>query len=137
MFINIKRLLIITVIVLFSTFPAYGGQDLLVAVDSTGAGNSKKVRYIPDVHVVECHYTDANTSITALTVDFEGSINKTNWYQLSQHEFSGGEITAKQAVFFTINAPVEYVRANITTLTGVDVGTDEITCLYDFHKEEN
>lgn len=133
----IKRILLTIALTLGIATSAYAGMETLVAVDTTGAGKTLEVRYVPDVHILECHYTDANASISALVVDLEGSLDKTYWYQLSQHTFTAGELTAKQAAFFTINAPVRYVRGNITTLTGADVGTDEITCTYDFHREEN
>jgi hypothetical protein len=58
---------------------------------------------------------------TAVTVDLEGSLDNTTWFQLATHPFSAGDISAEGAMFHVIDKPVKYVRANLTALSG---GTD-------------
>ena len=93
---------------------------LLNAAAATGAGSSQKVSQIPSQHTVAA--TMGGTVVaTAVTVDLEGSIDDTTWFQLARHAFSAGEISAEAAMFHVIDKPVRYVRANLITLTG---GTD-------------
>jgi hypothetical protein len=95
-------------------------HTLLNAATATGAGSSQKVSQIPSQHTVAA--TMGGTVVaTAVTVDLEGSIDDTTWFQLARHAFSAGEISAEAAMFHVIDKPVRYVRANLITLTG---GTD-------------
>ena len=95
-------------------------HTLLNAATATGAGSSQKVSQIPSQHTVAA--TMGGTVVaTAVTVDLEGSIDDTTWFQLARHVFSAGEISAEAAMFHVIDKPVRYVRANLIALTG---GTD-------------
>ena len=99
-----------------------------------GAGPSKKLRRTVESHSVDCFFVDANTSITALVVDLEmsldpGSINDVNahWYQMARHTFTSAELAALQASWVILNTPARRLRANIITATGADGSTDKIT----------
>lgn len=95
-------------------------HTLLNAATATGAGSTQKVSQIPSHHTVAA--TMGGTVVaTAVTVDLEGSIDDTTWFQLARHAFTAGEITAEAAMFHVIDKPVRYIRANLITLTG---GTD-------------
>jgi len=92
-------------------------HTLLNAATATGAGSSQKVSQIPSEHSVQA--TMGGTVVaTAVTVDLEGSLDDSNWFQLAQHAFSAGDITAEGALFHVQDKPVRYVRANLITLTG-------------------
>ena len=90
-------------------------KALLSAATETGAGSLWKLKESSDVHTVYAKFTG---TITALTVALEGSIDGTNIVALTTHEFTASEISAKQAMFHVVNKLVEYVRINITVLTG-------------------
>jgi hypothetical protein len=49
---------------------------------------------------------------TVLVVNYEGSLDGINWYQL------GTDNTLTAAATFCVDKPSRYVRANITTFTG-------------------
>jgi hypothetical protein len=95
-------------------------HTLLNAATSTGAGSTQKVSLIPSQHTVQA--TMGGTVVaTAVTVDLEGSLDNTSWFQLARHAFSAAEISAEGAMFHVVDKPAKYVRANLITLTG---GTD-------------
>ena len=111
---------------------------LLDGVSATGTSSVIRHTNAPDKHTVACYYTDANASISALTIALEGSIDKhsvedadAHWFALASHDFTGAEITAKQTMFHVVNVPVTRVRLSITTLTGATVGTDLVYALYE------
>ena len=92
-------------------------RTLLNAATGTGAGGTFKTNTIPDKHTVQV--TMGGTVVaTAVTVDLEGSLDGTFWQALASHALDAGEITAEGAIFHVVNAPIKYVRANLTTLTG-------------------
>lgn len=108
-------------------------RRLLNGVDATGAGDSVSivanlVRVAKD-HTVSIKWTDTGGSITAMTVDLEGSINGTDFHQLATHVVISAELTAKKAMFHVLDMPVSYVKANITTLT--ETGTHVIDVDYE------
>jgi len=88
-------------------------------------------------HTVAIILTDANSSITAITVNLEGSIDVNDtpdslcsWFGIGQKIFSGAELTAKKAMLLVVNTPLSRVRSNILTLTGANGTTDSVTILY-------
>lgn len=102
---------------------------LLDEATATGASASIFLHAVTSKHTVSCYYTDANASITALTIKLQGSDDNrgiadanAHWYDLAEHTFDAAEITAKQAMFHVDNKPVKRVRVNITTLTGEAAG---------------
>lgn len=135
-----KKLFLILCTVLLLSIPALAEERLLLdGVDATGA--SKQWYFGVDQsaiqHTVSCYYTDANASISALVITIEGSIDLNtvdasgaHWFTIATHTFTAGELTAKQAMFFLTTANLTRIRVNITTLTGVQVGVDEVYALY-------
>jgi hypothetical protein len=90
---------------------------LLAAATATGAGGSVRMNRKPTAHTIQA--TMGGTVVaTAVTVDIEGSLDDSTWFQLVSHAFSAGEITAEGAMFHLADMPVKYLRANLTTLTG-------------------
>ena len=69
-------------------------------------------------HTVQVSFTG---SITALTVELLGSLDGANWFVMDSHAFSGGEITAKIAIYQVNDLAVEYVKEKITAVTGTGV----------------
>jgi hypothetical protein len=103
-------------------------HTLLSAATATGEGSTQRLSQIPASHTVQVAM-GGTVVATAVTVDLEGSLDDTTFFQLARHAFSGAEITAEAALFHVINKPVRYVRANLITLTG---GTDPtVTVLYE------
>jgi hypothetical protein len=96
---------------------------ILDGVTAPGAGNSIKVRGF-SFHTLQTTFTG---TVTALTVDLEGSLDGTSWFQLGEKIFSAGELTAKAALLHVTDKLVNHVRANITTYTG----TGSVTAKYD------
>ena len=103
-------------------------HTLLNAALVTGAGSTQKVSMIPSEHTVQAKMGGAVVA-TAVTVDLEGSLNDTDWFQLARHAFSAGDITAEGAMFHVQDKPVRFVRANLITLTGGT--TPSVTVLYE------
>ena len=89
-------------------------KEILSAVTGTGAGKLFAVDG-SNIHTVQVVFTGA---ISSLSVAIEGSIDGTNIVALATHEFTSEEIAAKKSMFHVVNKLVEYVRANITVLTG-------------------
>lgn len=112
---------------------------LLNAVEATGASIPVSVVGNPN-HTVQVFFTNVSTvngkDVDALTVALEGSlINSSSKFsslssvnQHGTHVFTAGELTAKKAMFHVNNAPVNYIRANIKTLT--EQGDTDVTVLY-------
>jgi len=101
---------------------------MLNGVEATGASASVKTSKVKD-HTIAAWFTNSGGGVTALTVDLEGSLDNTNWFQLDTHVFSAGELTAQKAMFHIVNKPVNYVRLNITTLT--ETGTTAVFAQYE------
>jgi len=106
---------------------------LLGAATATGAGQSKTLPVDTNDHVFDVSVVDADTSISALSVAIEvtldgQAINDANakWAQLTSHTFSAGELTALLAVFVKLDVPCVRIRANILTATGIGAG-DTVT----------
>lgn len=102
--------------------PAVVGQPqtLLSAVSTTGVSG-----YILDMwpsrggfplHITWTTLTTASPA--TVTINLEGSIDGTNWYQLDQSVSTSGEMRT------VINKAVRWLRANLTTLAS---GT--MTCM--------
>jgi hypothetical protein len=83
-------------------------------------------------HVYSVSMTDANASITVLTVALEGSIDGATWFIIegSQFTLTAGELTAKQAMFHVLSRPVNFIRGKVVTLTGRGTG-DVVSMRYD------
>ena len=104
------------------------GTVLLKEVEATGAGGGLLINGKSE-HTVEVIFTNSGGSVTALTVDLEGSIDGgTNWYTLKSYPFSAAELVAKKTAFSVVDRRFEWVRANITTLT--ETGTTKVTVTY-------
>lgn len=86
---------------------------------------SKHSSSVP-THSVQVNVTG---SPTAVTVDLEGSLDGVKWFQLAEHVFSAGDITAQAALFHVIDRAVPMTRGNLTTLTGGTTPT--VTILID------
>lgn len=92
-------------------------NQLLIAATATGAGSSHKLvprRAEVSTHTIQIDITGAPS---AVVVDLEGSLDENSWFQLAQHTMTAGELTDTAAMFHVTNKPVEFVRANLTTLT--------------------
>ncbi len=88
---------------------------ILNAVTGPGAGLAFAVpQYRPGrggeaVFVWEVRLTGSPTSVQ---VDLEGSIDGSNWYQLGSHT------ATTDALNWTLDKPVLFVRGNVVTLSG-------------------
>ena len=101
---------------------------LLDEVETTGVGNTFVLPYTVLNHTIDCYFTNSGGSVTALTVDLEGSIDGQKWYTLASHEFTSDELNDKKAMFHSVDRMVSYIRANIITLT--ETGTTKIYVRY-------
>ena len=89
-------------------------QRLLDAATATGEGAAFETGKPLSTHTVAVKTTGAPT---AVVIDLEGSLDDITYHQLAQHTFIAAEITAEAAMFHVSNKPVNYVRANLITLT--------------------
>jgi len=120
------------------------GARILNGVEATGAGPAIKSGAAQ--HGVMVWFTNSGGSVTALKFKLQGRIRgpdaPATWVDLTtssppeagpvqEATFSGGELTAKAAVRFFLNQPVDDIRINITTLT--ETGT---TAVYAEYKSE-
>ena len=109
---------------------------LLDAVTATGAGNGIFLSHTKTNHTVQATFVDADTSISTLVIDLEGSLDdrgiadgSATWAQMARHTFSAGELTALAATFVVTNQDFDRVRLNVITATGIGSG-DTITAKY-------
>ncbi len=107
---------------------------LLSGVYQTGVSNAHDLAGTVKAHTVSVVFTDADTSITVLVVDLEGTIDGTNWYVLASHTLSAAELTALAAMFHVADKPVKKVRTNIKTITGA-TSADSVDVWYDNYKK--
>lgn len=103
---------------------------MLDAVTSTGAGTTiMSLPQIPDTVTAVVDFTDVGGSISALTVDIEGSVDGINFSSIINttggHAFTAAEITDTVATFKHVSPGVSIFRLNVTTKT--DSGTGTIT----------
>jgi hypothetical protein len=87
----------------------------LAAVTTTGAGATIKMTEGVSEHSYQVNITGAPT---AVTVDLEGSLDGSTWFQLDQHAMSAGELTDTASLTHVTGKLAEYIRMNLTTLTG-------------------
>ena len=108
----------------------HGGAEILlnaVAGGNTGSGNALGIVARGNFGLYS-HYTwqvlvGGTGSLSALTLNLEGSLDGTNWFQLDQTTNAAGEarhVTGK---------PVRYVRANVITST-VSSGSPTVTVYF-------
>lgn len=110
---------------------------------ASGPSESQVSRRARKDHGVDCKVVDGDTSITALTVDLEGTYDPTEipdaqakWVQLDQHVFTSAELTALYAMWVILETPpMKRVRANVTTITGEGSG-DTLTIRHQVEGEE-
>ena len=91
------------------------GTTLLNAATSTGASSSLTHSTPVRNHALQVTITGAPT---AVTVELLGSLDNTNFVTSATHVLSAGELTATKAMYFVIDKPLAYVKANLAVLTG-------------------
>ena len=97
---------------------------LLNAVTATGASLAKEFSRLVNNHVMQVTITGAPS---AVTVTLEGSLDGTTFVTIGTHAFSAGELTATKAMFFDIDKPLLFVKANLTVLTAGTAPTVTVT----------
>lgn len=91
------------------------GVTLLNAVTSTGASDVL-IHSVPvKNHTLQVTITGAPT---AVSVALLGSLDKSTYVLIATHAFAAGELTATKAMFFDIDKPMPYIKADLTVLTG-------------------
>jgi len=101
---------------------------LLDQAAATGASNDWQVRAGASEHTIQSTCTG---SPTAVTTEFEGSLDGTTWYQLAEHKWTSNEITAQASMFHVSSKLITHTRINLSTLTGGTSPT--VTCLYEWN----
>ena len=102
--------------------------SLLDAATATGVGPSQELPATSDKFTVTA-IMGGTVVATAVTVALEGSLDDTNFFTLASHAFIAAEITAEGAMFHIADKPVDFIRANLETLTG---GTNPtVTVIYE------
>ena len=85
-----------------TTFPVLTGTGVTTALDIS--------QQITPKHSVQVIVTG---SPSACSLQLEGSLDSTNWFNLS-----GGQTCTSDILFSVVNKPVAFIRANLTTFTG-------------------
>ena len=115
---------ILLVLLFIST--AYAGTIMLNGATATGESGYVSVAGETS-HTYACSFLNSS-SITAFTVVLQGSIdNKTTWSDLSTLAYDATDISNKFGMRHAASKPIDYVRLNITALTGTDLDAD---CYY-------
>ena len=85
-------------------------RTLLDAATATGAGTEQHLKSIPSDFTIQTLHTGSPTTVV---LDIEGSIDDKNYVQIAQHT-----LAAATDMFHISGKPMEWIKANITTLTG-------------------
>ena len=101
-------------------------KKLLDAATATGAGISIQLPSPSSVHGLEIYLGSAGT-LSALTVDLQGSIGGKFWQSLSETVATATNLTAGGIVIFVADKPVEHIRAKISNYSSgyASMGTIE------------
>ena len=86
------------------------------------AGAFERVEVIADNTNIAVQY-NLTGDPTAVTVDFEGSLDGATWGVIESHVFSAGELTAFSKFSYVVDKPTPYFRLNVSTLTFTTAGT--------------
>lgn len=102
-----------------------------VDITTTETGSTHQLEEIAEEHTVQVSWSVTSTrAITALTIDLEGSLDGTNWFQLASHALESAAITAKADMFHVTCKPVAYVRQKVSAITLSGTGTALLKILY-------
>ena len=108
-----KTLFILMIAGILATSTAFGATRLLYNATATGAGGDLYVDRSSS-HSVVATFTNASTTV----IHLEGSHDKITWLSLGSYTIDSDDITAGAAIFNVNDRLTDYVRLNITTLTG-------------------
>lgn len=101
-------------------------MKLLAAATATGAGTAVHLRKGVQEHTVQVVITGAPT---AVTVALEASLNDgATWNSIGTQAFAAGDLTAGSLMYHVVDKPAQYVRMNVTVLTGGTAPT--VTAFY-------
>jgi|TARA_Y100000310_G_scaffold53827_1_gene49347 hypothetical protein len=110
---------------------------ILDAATATGAGSSIFLSKPTSKHTLQADIVDANASLSVIVIEFQGSTDNrgvtdanAKWFNLDSHTFTAAEITALTAMWHVVNKPINRIRINVLTLTGVSAG-DTVTVKYE------
>lgn len=113
-------------------------HKLLDSVTGDGVSSPLFLASPIDTHTVQVSWTGAG-SISAMTIDLEGSLNNRGadtiqWLTLGSYALTATDLTNKNAMFHVDGKLVNSVRANIASITKVDPVA--ITVLYQPMKQD-
>ncbi|PHS09397.1 MAG: hypothetical protein COA78_12105 [Blastopirellula sp.] len=99
---------------------------LLDAADSTGAGAVLSLPHLVKNHAVQLSNTEG--SPTTVTIALEGSLDGVTFFVLDSSTY-----TSVANMNFAVDKPVNYVRLNLTVLSGGTSPT--VTAIYEGHRQ--
>lgn len=74
-------------------------------------------------HCIEVYITDANASITAITVDLQVRCNKSDSFiTVKEHAFTAAQLTALTAKINVLDEPATEIKVNISVATSAGAG---------------
>lgn len=130
---GLKKLLSVLFVVMSTGIsnPAFATSILLFnGVEATGT--SSAVYICKNPLTVDLYYTNSGGSVTALTLDVEGSSDNSNYHQLVTYTLNASELTNKKAAFHIVDKLFDYIRFNMTTLT--ETGTTSVYARLTYQK---
>ena len=86
------------------------------------AGAFARVQLIKDEPMVAIQYLLTGDP-SAVTVDYEGSLDGSTWGVVETKVLSADELTAMSAFSYIVDKPIPYFRMNVSTLTFGTSGT--------------
>lgn len=96
---------------------------LLNGVEATGTSSAVYLENSNPI-TVDLYWTNSGGTVTALTIDAEGSSDNSHYHQLASHTLDAAELTANKAAFHIVDKLFDYIRLNITTIT--ETGTTSV-----------
>jgi len=109
-----KKLGLLLIALVFSlSSTVYAGTVLLSGATATGAGTPMACKQCKSHTIV---VTFVNTS--TLVISLDGSVDNTTWPSIGAYTIDATDISNGYAILHINDRLVDYVRPNITTLTG-------------------
>lgn len=130
---GLKKLLSVLFVVMSTGIsnPAFATSILLLnGVEATGTSSAVYLAKTPIT--VDLYWTNTGGSVTALTLDVEGSSDNSNYHQLVTYTLNASELTNKKAAFHIVDKLFDYIRFNMTTLT--ETGTTSVYARLTYQK---
>lgn len=87
-------------------------------------------------HTIAAKFTEGDGTFSAISVILQATDDSrdvadadANWFDITTHAFSAGEISSLDAIWHIVDKPLKRIRVNASVVTGVGT-TDTVTLKY-------